>query len=330
MPSTLSSSEPITTNLTGSRPLLLGLGNNKLSKFTLTVLLVSAILLGLVSGVLWSAGSLVQELVIAEAHKQGVALSIKKLSPGVFTSNVQSVRALFRKTVFPFDVVVDELSVKPSYLALFAGSFKLQANALLYDGSVDAQIGSTLSNSPMSSLSIEGVVKAVQLAKHPLLAGLGISGGEINGTVEKMVIDNGQVSKASAILGINGFAFPNALHIPATMTGLGLPLTIPALTKATISARVVVEETRLHVRELIADTSWGLIKGNISSGIVASDTQGLSGELQISLSADGTRHFGSFLPLLSQNQLKSSDSAFTVLFRDKITQTKFIPQTTAK
>jgi hypothetical protein len=269
-----------------------------------------AVGLGITSSLLWSARGYIQERIIAEAHHQGIALSAKEFSPGIFSSSASSVKAVFRNLKMPFDVFVDNITINPSWLSLRNGTFNATAEASLYNGMITMSVST---QPTQGSASGSGTITKLELAKHPLLSAFGLANGSVSSVVDSLIVKDNKLSTLSASFSLDNLSFPKALQIPASLTGLGLPITIPALASANVTGNISMVNNHLELKELVANTSWGTIHGNSIVDIVAFNTnRELLGELRIELSEEGSKLFGGFLPLMSKNAIQSSNKKFTV------------------
>lgn len=239
------------------------------------------------------------------AASQGITLQLNEFSLNVRGVKARDLEAYFQRAFLGLSL--SNVDVGFSLLKMMLGSLNGSLQADLYGGKVvgNSQIEiSSRSGSGTFSLS------EVKLNEHPQIAGLGITAGVISCNIPSFEISNGSLSKVEISLEMENVTKPLATTLPLPVQGTKIPFQIPSFTIDTLKGEAFIDTGLLHLNSFQFSSSLGSVEG---MGELSLD--GRSGSrhhlsFSITLSSDGLRHIGPYLPLLSRDSLTAETQCF--------------------
>ena len=252
----------------------------------------------------------VEQKIIKLVRDTGVLFSLEGLSIGYPSLTAASLDSTIPAKPIPVLLKAENVSIQPDYLSLLGSAHHLSLQGTLYDGTLrgDFQFSPAL-----GSLHLNANIEGLTLQEHPQIAGFGINAGKLNATAKDLTISEKDTPLGALSLQVKGLSTISETTLPARLTGLPLPLVIPQVKNATISSQVHMKPDRVAVSALTFKSSWGSMSG---SGNVALNAdrrvRAFSFLMDVELSAQGQKHFGSYLPLITGNSVKSDQKKFSL------------------
>lgn len=269
----------------------------------LTVVLSILLLMGLAIFALGRShlNSFIEQRLVRLAGDNGIILSLDDFSLGFGSPSAKNVSVRFSNGRLPLAFLIDTLALSPKYFSLFSNIAAGHLEATSYEGSIliDSSMP-TSGGDPSVKLEIENL----NLVKHPQIAGLGISSGVLTLNTSALQFRPHPLPLGTARLELEKLGIPRKIQLHPQLTGLPLPLTLPAIHDGTLTLDAKVEGDTLEIANFDFTSSWGECTGD---GTLAIDrtgrVQGADLEFDIHLSDVGNKEFASYFLLLGKNRL---------------------------
>ena len=242
---------------------------------------------------------------IAVAYEHGI-----KLTWGNSDLTIERLVAYDIRVVIPkyfLTLVVGRLELAPSYPSLFLLRPRMALSAEAYHGTIKAGFEHEFLSrgaSPAEFLYAEG--DGISIAQHPQLNALGIENGNLLFNFQR--IDGGVRGEFE----LSDVSKPSPTILQPILTGLPLPLSIPAVNNLTVRGNVSMREELLTLSSLAISSSLGNCSGEAQIDQLANGKP-IHSQVECTLSPDGLKAFGAFLPILSKGKISSTSSSFKVL-----------------
>lgn len=202
----------------------------------------------------------------------------------------------------------NKIDFEPNILSLFSDEkrFKLYSN--FYSGDIKVDGGYVMDKDKLSSkIDLEGVM----LESHQIFKQFSISGGKLNSNCKKFETKNKQVININCYVKLVDLKQPNSFTIPTNLSGLPLPIKIPALKVKEVKFDLVVDSRKVSLNNfsLVSDLANMIGDFEFKQG---------SMNIKLDLLERGVAEFGSLLRALSNSPKNSRKFTLTATkhFRD--------------
>lgn len=218
---------------------------------------------GLLVVVLFAAGlflprmlgpRLVDSLITA-AKNQNMLVSMGKIDyQGNAVSVVDLDLALFRPPLY-MKALISELRIRLNLIPLLYGDVDSDFQGTIYSGRLDGRLQVNL----FSKVLIGSVgLKSLQLAQHPQINGLGITGGTLNFSLGEFRLGPKEALRSLALVELKDVEKPQLTRLTRIMSA---PLEIPAVHNLNLWAKIGLEQARIDLIEFEMRSSLGTAQG---------------------------------------------------------------------
>lgn len=253
--------------------------------------------------------SYIEQKLIALARTANLPISIQGFRFGVPTLRLTQLDTKIPLRPIPFAITAEDITFTPSYLSFLTSSKSLKLTGTLYTGTLETVL--KYSTADKSTIAFD--LNNLSLAAHPQIAGLGIKSGTLSVHSEALEFYKQESPTGALDIALTDLTTIGALTLEPAVTNLPLPLVIPPLANGALQAAVLMKPGRIDLSDLSFTSTWGSITGSGQCALDGTEAiRAFKAELQVSLSAAGLQHFGSFLPLLS-NQLTAQQREFRLI-----------------
>jgi type II secretion system protein N len=287
-------------------------GKAKLFKRFWIFLVFCGLLIALTTSTLGSQrfSSFVEQKVIRLTRDAGVPLSMQGFRLGFPSIKAKLVNSTLQLRPIPVALSLENVSLQPGYFSLFSEPHSLALQGELYSG----RLQTNLSLAPSTAtIQLRGKLEEFALNAHPQLAGLGIKSGTLSLSSNDLVLSRGNTPLGELQVSLGKLATFGETTLQPGVTRLPLPLVIPEIKDGNLAASLSMKDDRVSISKIEFESSWGSLKG---SGDLALDghrkVRAFSLRLTLNLSREGQKHFGSYLPLITSNKIKSDERQFTL------------------
>lgn len=225
--------------------------------------------------------------------------------------------------IFPFGLRASELDMYfvRYLLALTIGEATVRidnpAPTVAFSGEAyGGTIAGTLTRPWFSrEISGAGTVATVNLAKHPQLSALGVSGGSLDLTIQELAFDTDSrhLQRARFDGKIAGLTRVTPLVIRPGQFGSPFAVTIPPIPPTDIEATGSIEGGRIAVSRALVTTTLGELSATGEIPFAASSEVAI--DALLSLSVEGAATVGPYLPLVSAGAVDPSATKIRLVIR---------------
>ncbi len=247
----------------------------------------------------------VEQWIVRAGAQHGIRLAFTemKLSWGrIAAQKVELFAPLMKRFFVLFEA--NDVAVTPSWWSVVNLKPSFETRAKIYNGGLHAKISfDAISRDGMGNAQLE----SVQLAEHPQLAGLGIVAGTVHAQISDAVWQAGRITLANGTVTIVDVEKPHDTLVALEPFGLPFQTTLPAVRKLNGTIVFAVHKQAITFPTFEITSSLGKI---IAPGSIKLSPKGeperLAFDVTVSLSGDGKRAIGPYLPMISGGKLNET------------------------
>ncbi|MCB0352564.1 MAG: hypothetical protein KDD64_03540 [Bdellovibrionales bacterium] len=220
----------------------------------------------------------------------------------------------FEKFPIPIEMTNVRALISPESIARLSPAFSLESTLL--SGTLHAEGKTSLGE----SLNAKGRLSEINIAALPQLQAFGLRAGTLSAELDSFEMDDTGLPRYSLSFFLSELEKPDVSRVSRFLTGLPMDLVIPAFTVNSLEGKVSAVENSLSLTELSLRSSHGAASGSIHKA-----RQGeLHGVIRVTLSEQGKKDIGPFLPLVSSGALRDNTSQFQISFTGTEDQPKMV------
>lgn len=229
----------------------------------------------------------------------GLSTGMKSVSFDTITVWVPSPRIKGRLSI-PVSLELQELAVALDLRSLVALSPTITYETSLYGGSLKGT-ASGMREGQVITAHVEGV----EVGKHPQLASLGVRGGAIKASFDRLSISPRGATGGSFSIDVRQLSLP-------LMDSAKTLLRVTDLGAFDLKAEGQASPQSVQFSNITVASRFGNATGNLTALNHISGAPNLSGTFKVSLSEQGATTLGPWLPLIPGAGFDASTTAFSV------------------
>ena len=253
----------------------------------------------------------VEQQIVSAAQRSKIGLRIggTELSPWAFRAH--NVQMLLPRMLFPINI--ERIEVVPRLLSLLGRVPHVSLGGALYGGTMQGDLGYAIDG---SGGNLNFALKDFDLSSFPPLAGFGIRAGKLGAQLSDGRFTSGGSSQAEITLDLSNVEKPQSSAFALASFNLPFNVEIPAFSNLNSELKATLQGPELLVKSWSLRSSLGDAR---CTARVVFDQRGkprdwnLDGTVE--LTAEGSRVFGLYLPLLSNQSLDSTVQRFRIAAR---------------
>lgn len=277
------------------------------------ILLGSAVAVALAIGAMMVpslAGSHVEQLLIEQARAAKINLSIQQPAYFWLGADAAAIDAVIMRPRLFLNLSAQDIALRVSPLSALQLAPSGSLTAGLYGGTAQALFSGNVQDN-RGTASIE--LRNVQLSRHPQFRALGFTGGKLDGTLPRLELARGEISRTEGTLSLT------ALERSGGLTDLlPLPIKLPPISNGEIRLAFRQEGQKVLIDSLESTSNLGTISAR---GAVIAGTMQL--RLSVALSHEGVSFAGPYLQLISSGKLSSDDGIFQATLSGPLNRPRF-------
>jgi hypothetical protein len=163
--------------------------------------------------------------------------------------------SLHGKSAFQ-SLLLDSLHLDCKRFETLTGQPNCSSKASLYSGTANVDF-----NKKNDRFFINGNISGLKLSQHILIRGYGIEDGTLSVKDLSMTTNGNHVTDATGNLEILGVKKPSVSRLSPSLTGLPIPIELPAVDIDSLKATITYKEATLECNDISLSSSLGELKG---------------------------------------------------------------------